>query len=553
MNKTIIININGIIFHIEEDAYEVLQTYMTAVKRHFGYSPDSNEIVSDIENRIAEMFNDRINQQKAVITMQDVEEVTAQMGHISDFEDFEDINEADPLGSAYQEHNYSDSRGLFRDPDDKVIGGVCSGLGYYFDIDAKWIRLALILLVLFAGTGLLLYVILWIMMPIARSRADKMSMRGEAANLHNFKRNFDEEMGDIKRNFSAAGQRISPGLKNTARKTGDALDKLIRIIVKVIGIFVIIFSLLCIVGLVIALVMALGKSESSFVTEFFQPANFIDPTYYTPFVWVCFLAIIIPLVALILLSIKMISALKISSYLGYSLLIVWITSIGFVAYYASIISMDHAIESTVVETTSLLPENVYHLTANNIRLTSTSTDSISADGKKYSNQITIKRGNSFLEIRPQIYINKLIEGQAPNITKEFSAEGRNFNIATERAQHVNYKVVQNNDLLIFDSHATIGKNDLYRDQNVRVDLHIPLGTRLIIDNELRHRIYNLSFDEFEDDYDDQPKPLQSEWLMTVNGLEYIRKSQGSLSPNSADTLNPNQDSLSVKIDTVIKK
>src|SRR5690606_16878820 len=147
MNKTIIININGIIFHIEEDAYEVLQTYMTAVKRHFGYSPDSNEIVSDIENRIAEMFNDRINQQKAVITMQDVEEATAQMGHISDFEDFENISEEEDLGSAsyaYQEQSYSDSRGLFRDPDDKVIGGVCSGLGHYFDIEAKWVRLALI-------------------------------------------------------------------------------------------------------------------------------------------------------------------------------------------------------------------------------------------------------------------------------------------------------------------------------------------------------------------------------------------------------------------------
>src|SRR5690606_28999166 len=93
MNKTIIININGIIIHIEEDAYEVLQTYMTSVKKHFGYSPDSNEIVSDIENRIAEMFNERITPQKAVITMGDVNEVTAQMGRISDFEDFEEKGE----------------------------------------------------------------------------------------------------------------------------------------------------------------------------------------------------------------------------------------------------------------------------------------------------------------------------------------------------------------------------------------------------------------------------------------------------------------------------
>src|SRR5690606_16372980 len=129
----------------------------------------------------------------------------------------------------------------------------------------------------------------------------------------------------------------------------------------VIGIFVIIFSLICIIGIVIALIVIIGKSDSSFVNEFFRPANFIDPSYFTPFVWACFIAILIPLIALILLSIKMISALKISKYLGYSLLIIWITSIGFVTYYVSIIFMDHAIESSVVETTSLIPKNVYYL------------------------------------------------------------------------------------------------------------------------------------------------------------------------------------------------
>src|SRR5690554_1218182 len=159
MNKTIIININGIIFHIEEDAYEVLQTYMTAVKRHFGYSPDSNEIVSDIENRIAEMFSERINQQKAVITMQDVTEVTAQMGDISDFEEFGEEGEENG-DSSYHYQTYSGNRTLFRDPDDKVIGGVCSGLGHYFDIEVKWIRVAFILLFVLGGSGFLLYIIL---------------------------------------------------------------------------------------------------------------------------------------------------------------------------------------------------------------------------------------------------------------------------------------------------------------------------------------------------------------------------------------------------------
>src|SRR5690606_18669703 len=138
---------------------------------------------------------------------------------------------------------YSGRRGLFRDPDDKVIGGVCSGLGHHFDVEAKWIRVAFILLFVLGGSGFLLYIILWILTPLARTRAAKMSMRGEEAHLHNFKRNFDEEREGLRKNFCEAGERIRPGLKNTARRTGDALEGIVNIIVKIIGIFVIITSI----------------------------------------------------------------------------------------------------------------------------------------------------------------------------------------------------------------------------------------------------------------------------------------------------------------------
>src|SRR5690606_31745058 len=138
MNRTIIININGIVFHIEEDAYEVLRSYMIAVKKHFGHTEDSHEIVGDVENRIAEMYNERIVQgKKEVITMQDVNEVTAQMGSVDDFETEETT--APFTEPSYEMPPMSGERKLMRDPDDKVFGGVCSGLGHYFGIEAKWI------------------------------------------------------------------------------------------------------------------------------------------------------------------------------------------------------------------------------------------------------------------------------------------------------------------------------------------------------------------------------------------------------------------------------
>ncbi|HZH54179.1 MAG TPA: PspC domain-containing protein, partial [Sphingobacteriaceae bacterium] len=122
MNKTIIININGIVFHIEEDAYDVLRSYMIDVKKHFGHSADSHEIVGDIENRIAEMFSERIEAgKKEVITMQDVQEVIEQMGRVSEFAE-EEAGGA-TYTADYTEDYHSTHRKFMRDPDDRVFGG----------------------------------------------------------------------------------------------------------------------------------------------------------------------------------------------------------------------------------------------------------------------------------------------------------------------------------------------------------------------------------------------------------------------------------------------
>src|SRR5690606_775839 len=162
MNRTIIININSIVFHIEEDAYEILRNYMIDIKKHFCRTIDSEEIMQDIENRIAEMFSERIQVgKKEVISLGDVEEVIAQMGRVSDFEDADDFTEAEATNSARQkeEKNYFfGNKKMMRNPYDKIIGGVCSGLGYYFGIQAKWIRILFRLFFLFGGSGGLLCV-----------------------------------------------------------------------------------------------------------------------------------------------------------------------------------------------------------------------------------------------------------------------------------------------------------------------------------------------------------------------------------------------------------
>src|SRR5690606_28862793 len=127
MNKTIIININSIVFHIEEDAYDTLRSYMIDIKKHFGNTAESKEILEDIENRIAEMFHERIQTgRKEVINLEDVQQVIQQMGRVSDFEasegaaGVEDFRHARQAGQ--EPHiEYVDKK-LMRGPDDKMVG-----------------------------------------------------------------------------------------------------------------------------------------------------------------------------------------------------------------------------------------------------------------------------------------------------------------------------------------------------------------------------------------------------------------------------------------------
>jgi phage shock protein PspC (stress-responsive transcriptional regulator) len=223
MNKTIIININGIVFHIEEDAYEVLRTYMTGVKRHFAYSADSEEIVTDIENRLAEMFSEKLKQDhKQVIIVEDVEYVTERMGTVDDF----DIDEEDPT-IRLSTGAFKTEKKLFRDLDDSIISGVCAGIGHYFDVEPKWIRLIAII-TLFMGIGIPVYIILWLVIPKARTRVDKMAMKGEPINIQSFKKNFDEEIKNLKSGFKTARKEAKPAIHSVGEVYWQSRDDLCK-------------------------------------------------------------------------------------------------------------------------------------------------------------------------------------------------------------------------------------------------------------------------------------------------------------------------------------
>lgn len=519
MNKTIIINITGIVFHIEEEAYDVLRSYMIDVKKYFGHSADSHEIVGDIENRIAEMFNERIVAgKKEVITMSDVQEVIDQMGQVSDFAEGERTDSGtyeQPYSAAYE----SVQRKLMRDPDDRVFGGVCSGLGHYFGIEARWVRLLLVLLFIFGGTGLLLYIILWIVIPVAKTRADRMAMRGEAANIRNFQRSFQEEMEGLRSNFTEAG-----GSARTAlHSAGSFIASAFVVIAKIIGVFFIFGICVALVVLLVSIFATFGVMGWDNDMIMF-PVNVVQPEIRNTLLISALLLAAIPLIALIGVIVRILfNRVLIGRYTGFTLLAIWIVAAGLSIIYGVETANDFREESTVVEVRPIeaLPE--YTISLNDMTVIKLE-DSTYADDRLGKIRRTAVRRNSSVfhnHRKVSLRINKLDSLQQASVTYEYSARGKTYDQAAERAGNIQYHLAQNGGELVFDSHFHLEQEELMRDQDLNIRLNLPVGTVIHITREMNRYLSDLPINQCTSNFmvRDGYQPEKTTWIMTQGGLK----------------------------------
>ncbi len=483
MNKTIIININGIIFHIEEDAYEHLQQYMNAIKQHFMYAKDSLEIVTDIENRIAEMFSDLLKEQnKQVIVMNDVLQVTTQMGDVKDFESEDEQN--DPYTSAAFNKKAPKDKKLFRDPDERLIGGVCAGIAHYFNSSVLLVRLAFVIAFFFFGIGLIPYLILWLVMPQARNRADKMAMKGEALNLQNFKKNFEDEMAAVKNSFSNARNMAGPAgdtIRNLTENLFDALGKLLKFFLKVFGILIMIIAGITLVSLLIVMVMFLGYAGSTSLNTMF-PLSAIDPNFRNPMLIALVIVAFVPFLALLLFTIRTIfNSKSLGKTVNFSLLMIWIIGLATFLFFLSKNFGQLKEEASYVKTEIIKPnaKNTYYL--------------------RYGNERTF-RGVGL--VNPDVNIGfessdrdfedphnlRIVFEKADNtdaaVQLRYAAKGSNFEEALQYARTINYVYTQKDSSLVFDRYAYRKKEQLWRDQKVDLDVRFPIGSTLFIERDL---------------------------------------------------------------------
>jgi phage shock protein PspC (stress-responsive transcriptional regulator) len=194
MKITVSINLGGFSFNIDEDAYSELKRYLKNLELHFAGEESSSEILSDIETRMSELLRARITGYKQVITMDDVRYVISVLGTPEDISDNESTSARDKFSSPGYHR-------IYRDPDHRIIGGVCSGMAAYWDMDPWIVRVIFLVLAMMGGLGVLVYLILYIVIPEAKSTAQKIEMKGEPVNIHNIKDSVKREFDTVRKNM----------------------------------------------------------------------------------------------------------------------------------------------------------------------------------------------------------------------------------------------------------------------------------------------------------------------------------------------------------------
>jgi len=490
MNKTVNINLGGLFFHIDEDAYQKLTRYFEAIKRSLSNTSGQEEILKDIEMRIGELISEKHSNDKQVISFKEVEEIIAVMGQPEDYR----IDGDEPIEATYIPTGTKTTKKLYRDTENGMISGVLAGLGHYFGVDKVWLRIFLLILIFAGGTGILAYIILWIAMPEAVTTSEKLEMRGEPVTISNIEKKVREEIESLSEKFKSTD---FDKMRQEMRTNGDKfkntfseiISSILNVFAKVIGGLLIISSLGVLVVFLIG-VLAFGTTNfPSFpFHSFVELGNFTDyPIWF--FGLLFYVAVSIPSFFVLLLGFKIVAPniKSIGSIAKYVLLALWIIAIAILISIGVKQASEYAYNGRVYEKQSinLNPKDTLLIKFKNndyyakdvadytdFEITK---DSLNQD-VVYSNMISFEIEKTD-ENLPFIKINK-------------EAKGKSFEDAKNRAEKIKYgyKIVGNQ--LILDNYLITELKNKYRDQKIGIKLYLPKGTLFKMNSSMKNFDYS---------------------------------------------------------------
>jgi phage shock protein PspC (stress-responsive transcriptional regulator) len=495
MNKTTSINLGGYFFHIDEDAFRKLSNYFDAVKRSL--SPDGREeIINDIESRISELFTEKLGSTKQVIGLKEVDDIITIMGQPEDYK----IEEETPKNDFQSNYtSSSSSKKLYRDKENSFLGGVLSGLGHYFGVDPLWLRIIMVILFFGFGTGLVLYIILWILIPEAVTTSQKLEMKGEPINISNIEKKVKEGFNEISDKFSNLDQdKIATNAKSGAEKIGNTLSDIVtsifNVISKIIGGFIVLISSLTLISIVISGIAMMFFSS--------MPDNFLYNHIHTPFsfetpIWIQGLLLIIvlgiPLFYLLILGLKLLTTRmkSIGNTINYSLLAIWIIGLASVLFLTIREISQNAYTGKEIEKVAINLKPTDTLTVKFI-----SNNLYGKDNYDFDNFEVIHDDTDKAIIFSNNVSIKIVETNEPIafLQIEKSAEGSSIKKAKQTAEKIKYNVKIENNNLILDNYWITDLANKKHDQEVELFLYLPKGTIFKVDKNFKH------FDISENDY-----------------------------------------------------
>ena len=602
MKKIININLSGRVIPIEDSAYEKLQGYIESLRRYFAHEEGRDEIINDIESRIAELMNDKIRKGANCVTDADIEEIIASMGRPEDFDaETAEAADANQAGKSQQQYSYSGSERktrtrLYRDTSDKMIGGVCSGLAAYMNVDPAIVRI-LFAIVTFGGFGMgfllyiilwavlppqdlegysgkrlyrnpddkviggvagglaayfnketwlirlifvapialnvligllnglswnhdfdlfpnivfgslsgtlsLIYIVLWMVLPEARSNYEKMEMRGEKVDVNRIRENVRQEMDGVKervktwteevkesaQNFGSKakefantrGRTFSTEINETARHSGRGIGHMIGVLFKAFFLFIagsIAFGLF--VGL---LALLFGGIAWWPVNNFLWTSK--AQQMYAWGTLIFFL--LVPLIGIITWVIRRVIGVRSrNSYLGWTFGFLWTLGWVCVILLVSGVTRDfrdyeHVDAVVPMSTQPAKGKMIVAVTEPELEYTG-SFGWINDNGDGWDlSEDTVKLSTV------RFNVIKSPDSSFHVYEKKYSY-GRDRQDALDRARNIQYRITSRDSLLDLASGYAIDKNSKFRGQQVEIEIQVPLGKKIRFGGTIREKL-----------------------------------------------------------------
>jgi len=522
MKKTITINISGVIFNIEEDAYEILRGYLDRLSRNFTDSEGREEIMGDIEARIAELFQERLGDRKEVVSDQDVQQVMVTMGKPEDFNAESEGTESQGH-SSYSESASSNKRRIYRDTEKNVIGGVCAGISHYFGWDPLIVRLILLVLFLGMGFGFLVYIILWIIIPEAKTTSEKLEMRGEPVNVENIKKKVSETFKEFSEKAKVDGKFHYDHARKQAGRASDAtfdiLKRLVSFVGGVIGFFFLMLGLLLLTVMLCAwydpTVLQFGNDAWNIQWADLNILLFDSPRQGKLFFAGTILMTLIPLLALILLGVKILFRPSLKGWpLVPALIALWLIGLGVTLVTGLSLGKEFNRQGEYLEYSR------YAMDSSPLMIKmSEGYHTRSQDNRHWVGSFSAE----FLELdedqiighypKVDIQVNEDSDECVIKVIKH--AHGFTEGASMQRAENISYsfEFKEGNELTL-DSYFSIPLRDKFRAQECDIEISIPVGSRIIISEEMQAFLEDVQ----QLDYHHRSEIVGREWIMSSDGL-----------------------------------